>query len=160
MYFNIFVWIIGLLNLGYFLREITTCKQIAMRWLFCNKVNTVLLITVDLLVKKWQVQGKREWQRYWRKWRKGKGKWRCSSNYFPRPRLKAYTFLCDGHTNRLIGLTMFQNLLWVYGMAWMSVRFPGLKFCPSPSLVWVNTSGPNLRPWCLFPGGWIDLHQY
>ncbi len=29
---------------------------------------------------------------------------------------------------------MFQNLLWVYGMAWMSVRFPGLKFCPSPPL--------------------------
>ncbi len=25
------------------------CKQIAMRWLFCNKVNT--FITVDLLVK-------------------------------------------------------------------------------------------------------------
>ncbi len=35
------------------------CKQIAMSWLFCNKVNTVLLITVDLLVKKWQVQEKR-----------------------------------------------------------------------------------------------------
>ncbi len=29
---------------------------------------------------------------------------------------------------------MFQNMLWVYGMAWMSVRFPGLKFCPSPPL--------------------------
>ncbi len=29
---------------------------------------------------------------------------------------------------------MFQNLLWVYGMAWMSVSFPGLKFCPSPPL--------------------------
>ncbi len=28
------------------------CKQIAMRWLFSNKVNTVLLITEDLLVKK------------------------------------------------------------------------------------------------------------
>ncbi len=26
------------------------CQQIAMRWLFCNKVKTVLLITVDLLV--------------------------------------------------------------------------------------------------------------
>ncbi len=32
------------------------CKQIVMRWLFCNKVNTVLLMTVDLLVKKWRVQ--------------------------------------------------------------------------------------------------------
>ncbi len=30
-------------------------------------------------------------------------------NYFPWPRLKS--FLCDGHTNRLIGLCMFQNLL-------------------------------------------------
>ncbi len=31
---------------------------------------------------------------------------------------------------------MVQNFLWVYGMgmAWMSVRFPGLKFCPSPPL--------------------------
>ncbi len=31
---------------------------------------------------------------------------------------------------------MVQNVLWVYGMgmAWMSVRFPGLKFCPSPPL--------------------------
>ncbi len=28
----------------------------------------------------------------------------------------------------------FQNWLWVYGMAWMSVRFPGLKFCSSPPL--------------------------
>ncbi len=62
------------------------CKQIAMRWLFCNKVNTVLLITVD----------------------------------------------CTIDNNR--GLSMFQNLLWVYGMSWMSVRFPGLKFCPSPPL--------------------------
>ncbi len=53
-------------------------KQIAMRWLFCIKVNTVLLIT-DLLVKKWQIQEKMEWQRYWRKWRKWKVKWRCSS---------------------------------------------------------------------------------
>ncbi len=44
-------------------------------------------------------------------------------NYFPRPRLKTWTFLCDGHINRLIGLSMFQNLFWVYGMAWMSVRF-------------------------------------
>ncbi len=29
----------------------------------------------------------------------------------------------------------FQNLLWMYGMAWMRVRFPGLKFCSSPPLV-------------------------
>ncbi len=36
------------------------CKQIAMRWLFCNKVNTVLLITVDLLVKKTGTRKKRE----------------------------------------------------------------------------------------------------
>ncbi len=59
-------------------------------------------------------------------------------NYFPWPRLKTYTFLCDGHTNRLIGLSMFQNLLWVYGMAWMSVRFPGMKFCPIPPLIRMN----------------------
>ncbi len=36
---------------------------------------------------------------------------------------------------------MFQNLLWVYGMAWMSVRFPGLKFCPSPPLMIAEVSG-------------------
>ncbi len=48
-----------------------------------------------------------------------------SFNYFPPPRLKTYTFVCDGHTNRLIRLSRFQNLLWVYGTAWMSVRFPG-----------------------------------
>ncbi len=116
--------------------------------MFCNKVDTVLLITVDLLVKKWWVQERREWQRYRRKWRKGKGKWRCSSkenlNYFPRPRLKTQTFLCDGHTNRLLGLSMFQNLLWVYGMAWMSVRFPGLKFCPSLPLI-LGVEMTNLR---------------
>ncbi len=77
--FNIFVWIVGLLNIGYlshFKRNNIMCKQIAIRWLFCNKMNPVLLITADLLVKKWQGQEKREWQRYWRKWRKGKGKWR------------------------------------------------------------------------------------
>ncbi len=34
------------------------CKQIAMSWLFFNKANTVLLITVDLPVEKWQVQEK------------------------------------------------------------------------------------------------------
>ncbi len=51
-------------------------------------------------------------------------------NHFPRLQLKTF----DGHTHRLIGLSMFQNLSWVYGMAWVSVRFPGLKFCPSPPL--------------------------
>ncbi len=42
---------------------------------------------------------------------------------------------------------MFQNLLWVYEMAWMSVRFPGLKFCPSPPLVHADPvldPGPGL----------------
>ncbi len=43
-------------------------------------------------------------------------------------------FYVDGHKNKLIGLSVFQSLLWVYGMAWMSVRFPNLKFCPSPPL--------------------------
>ncbi len=55
---------IGLLNLGYlshFKRnDNIICKQIAMRWLFFTKVNTVLLITVDLLVKKWTGTRKKE----------------------------------------------------------------------------------------------------
>ncbi len=63
--------------------------------------------------------------------RKSEGEKR-TFNYFPRPRLK--TFLCDGHTNRMTGLSVFQSLLWVYGMVWMSVRFPGLKFSPSSPL--------------------------
>lgn len=45
-------------------------------------------------------------------------------------------FLCnddDGHTKNIV--VRFQNLLWVYGMAWMRVRFPGLKFCSSPPLL-------------------------
>ncbi len=50
MCFNTFVWIIVLLKLGYLSHFKSNnnimCKQIAMRWLFCNKVNTVLLITV------------------------------------------------------------------------------------------------------------------
>ncbi len=35
------------------------------------------------------------------------------------------------------GYPWFQNLLWVYGMAWMSVRFPCLKFCPSSALFYM-----------------------
>ncbi len=58
-------------------------------------------------------------------------------NYFARPHPRDLNiFLCDdddGHTKKIL-LSMFQNLLWVYGMAWMSVRFPCLKFCPSPPL--------------------------
>ncbi len=34
-----------------------------------------------------------------------------------------------------IGLSVFQNLLWVYEITWISVRFPVLNFCPSPPLV-------------------------
>ncbi len=51
------------------------------------------------------------------------------------PSLGIETFLCnddDGHTKNIV--VWFQNVLWVYGMAWMRVRFPGLKFCPSPPL--------------------------
>ncbi len=29
----------------------------------------------------------------------------------------------------MLDLNFFQNLLWMYEMAWTSVRFPGLKFC-------------------------------
>ncbi len=47
---------IGLLNIGHLSHfkgnNNNMCKQVAMRWLFCNKVNTDLLITVDLLAKK------------------------------------------------------------------------------------------------------------
>ncbi len=116
-------------NLGY-LRN----KNI-MRWLFCNRAGTVN--NTRPTGKEVTGTRKREWHRYWRKCRKGKGKWRCSSKenaYFPRPQLKTWTFLCDGQTNWLICLPMFQNLLWMYGMAWMSVRFPGLKLCPSTPL--------------------------
>ncbi len=55
-------------------------------------------------------------------------------NYFACPQ-PIETFLCnddDGHTKNIV--VRFQNLLWVYGMAWMRVRFPGLKFCSSPPL--------------------------
>ncbi len=38
----------------------------------------------------------------------------------------------DGHTKNIV--VWFQNLLWMYGIAWMRVRFPGLKFCSSPPL--------------------------
>ncbi len=64
------------------------------------------------------------------------------------PSLGIETFLCnddDGHTKNIF--VQFQNLLWMYGMAWMRVRFPGLKFfpvCPCLSvshvsrIVWQN----------------------
>ncbi len=40
---------------------------------------------------------------------------------------------------------MFQNLLWVYGMAWMTMRFHGLKFCPSPPLTVSDTVFASLH---------------
>ncbi len=115
-----------------------TRKQIAMRWLFCNKVNTVLLITGHLLEKKTctRKKGVTEILEKMKK-RKREAKVQFKREpliIFHGPDLRLKTFLCDGDTNRLIGLSMFQNLLWVYGMAWMSVRFPGLKFYPSPPL--------------------------
>ncbi len=57
-------------------------------------------------------------------------------NYFAQPQPRNWNFLCnddDGHTKNIV--VWFQNLLWVYGMAWMSVRFPSLKFCSSPPLL-------------------------
>ncbi len=36
------------------------------------------------------------------------------------------------------GYSWFQNLL--YGMAWMSARYPCLKFCPSPALFYGGCS--------------------
>ncbi len=78
-------------SLSHFKRNNIICKQIATRWLFCNKVDTVLLITVYLLVKKWLVQERREWPRYWRKWRKGKVQFKREHLIiFHGPRIKTY----------------------------------------------------------------------
>ncbi len=63
-------------------------------------------------------------------------------NHFAWPQPRNWNFLCnddDGHTKNIV--VWFQNLLWVYGMAWMRVRFPGLKFCSSPPLVTVMNDG-------------------
>ncbi len=115
------------------------CKQIAMRWLFCNKVNT--FITVDLLVKNDWYKKKGSDRDIGENEENEKGSERCSSKeniyLFSTALTKDLDLFmlwsCYGHMD--IGLSMFQNLLWVYGMAWMSVRFPGLKFCPSPPLL-------------------------
>ncbi len=68
------------------------CKQIAMRVLFCNKVNTVLLITVDLLVKKWPVKKKESDRDIGENEEKEKGSegavQKRTFNNFPLPRLK------------------------------------------------------------------------
>ncbi len=42
-------------------------------------------------------------------------------------------------------MSTFQNLLWVYGMACLSVRFPSLKFCPSPPLILSNGGTTDLN---------------
>ncbi len=56
-------------------------------------------------------------------------------NYFARPQPKDLKlFYVMAIQKKKIGLSVFQNLLWVYGMAWMNVRFPSLKFCPSPPM--------------------------
>ncbi len=57
-------------------------------------------------------------------------------NYFAWPQPRIETFLCnddDGHTKNIV--VWFQNVLWVCGMTWMRVRFPGLKFSSSPPLL-------------------------
>ncbi len=53
-----------------------------------------------------------------RHWRKG---WEPKVQFKREPLIIFHgPFLCDGHTNGLIGLSMLQNLLWVNGMAWMT----------------------------------------
>ncbi len=105
-----------------------------MRWLFCNRAGTVN--NTRPTGKEVTGTRKREWHRYGENVEKEKGSEGAVQKrmlIFHGPN-KDLTFLCDGHTNRIIGLSMFQNLLWMYGMAWMSVRFPGLKLCPSTPL--------------------------
>ncbi len=61
-------------------------------------------------------------------------------NYFARPQPRNWNFFYATMMMAIQkNIVRFQNLLWVYGMAWMRVRFPGLKFCPSPPLsVWLQ----------------------
>ncbi len=51
-------------------------------------------------------------------------------NYFtrPQPRDLNFFYLMMMVKQKIV---VRDPLLWVHGMAWMSVRFPGLKFCPS-----------------------------
>ncbi len=56
-------------------------------------------------------------------------------NYFAWPQPRDFNFFInddDGHTKNIV--VWFQNLLWVYGMAWMSVRFsrPEILFQSAP----------------------------
>ncbi len=89
------------------------CKQITLRWLFCNNVKTVQFITVEQLVKKWQVQKKSTHK---------------SDRDIGGNEAKENTL------HVLMWWPWFHNLLWVYRMDWMSVRFPSLKLCPSLTL--------------------------
>ncbi len=61
-------------------------------------------------------------------------------NYFAQPQHRDLNFFIRWWwPYKIYCCTWFQNVLWVYGMAWMSVRLPSLKFCPSPTLQHIIT---------------------
>ncbi len=108
------------------------CKQIAMRWLFCNKVVTVMLITVDRLVKmtgtkKWRWR----WQTYWRKGRKGK--WMCSSKenlyLFSTPPTKDYVMVIQ-MAKRVVHVSEFVGCMGWPG--WCEISRPEILSQSAP----------------------------
>ncbi len=126
-FLNIFLWIIRLLNLEYldhFKRNNNImCKQIAMRWLFCSScVNKSIL-----LLKKWPVQERRSDRDIRENELKQKVKFRWEPLVIIHSPTKDWDLLCDV-TNRVVHVSEFVVGVWD-GL--MSVRFPGLKFCPS-----------------------------
>ncbi len=107
------------------------CKQIAMRWLFCNKVSSVNnSIPAGKEVTGYKKKGSD--RDIGEKGSEGAVQRRTFS-YFPQPRLKTWTFLCDGPTNRLIGFSMFQNLLWVWdGLDECEISWPEIVSQSAP----------------------------
>ncbi len=114
------------------------CKQITMRWLFCNKVEMCWWKSgrcKNISEKSKHTHARHRDVRQNEETKKENGSSKDNLIILHGPSLGIETFLCnddDGHTKNIV--VWFQNLLWVYGMAWMRVRFPGLKFCYSPPL--------------------------
>ncbi len=111
----------------------TMCKQITMRWLFCNKVE-ICWWKSDRYKKKTHMRD-REMSGKMKRLKMKMEVQEITFNYFTRPQPRDLNIYVMMMAIQKYCCPWFQNLLWVYVMAWMRVRFPGLKFCPSPPLV-------------------------
>ncbi len=140
------------------------CKQIIMRWLFCNKVEMCWWKSdrckkiCEKSKHTWETEMSGKMKRLKRKMEVQK----ITFNYFARPQPRNlnffYAMMMMAIQKNIV--VQFKNLLWVYGMAWMRVRFsrPEILFQSAPVAIYTPgtcrgggggcLSTCPFSPWC------------